>query len=223
MELTLKTSWDGITIKDYMNYKCILDDRNISDFEKQLEILALLLNVDRKEMNDWPANQVTPLFEKMKFLSQQPTAPIEPYYDINGRKFELIMDVTKITAGQFIDLSHYTKDSELIIDNIHLICATLLLPISPYKGKKIPKADKYDSSKIEEISEFLYQHMPIQEAIGISNFFTFLYNVFIEITKRYLEAEKLKQLSRASKMLSLSVLNQIKQSGSQTNGAGSQR
>jgi hypothetical protein len=224
MELILKTSWAGVTIKDYMNYKCILEDRNTTDFEKQLDILALLLSVDRKEMMSWPANQVTPLFDKMKFLTVKPYSKVEPYYDINGRKFELIMDVNKLTAGQFIDLSHYTKDQELVIDNLHLICSTLLLPIGKYKGKHNPKPDKYDSEKIGDISEFLYEHMPISEALGISNFFTFLFDLFTEITKLYLEAERTKQLSRASKMLKQSTMTLVQQAtGSRKSGIGSLR
>ena len=219
MQLTIITSWDGVTISAYLQYKMVLEDPNITDFEKNLRILSVLCNISRETLNDLPANQIIPLFNKMEFLKTPPTAEPEPYYDINGQKYALVMDVTKITAGQFIDLNHYTKDVNNLIYDIHLICATLLLPVKPYKGKKLPPVEKYGESSTEERAEFLYEHMPIKEALGISNFFTCLYNLFIEITKIYLEQTRTKQLNSALKMLSAKNLNQLK-TGSMKNGNG---
>jgi hypothetical protein len=219
MQLVIRTSWDGITISDYMKYTMILEDPNVSDFEKNLRILALLCNIERETLNELPANQIVPLFNRMQFLASAPDSKPEPYYEINGRKFKLVMDVTQLTAGQFIDLNHYTKDAAHIIYNIHSICATLLLPVKEYRGKKIPPVEKYGESSTEERSEFLYEHMPIKEALGISSFFTYLYNLFTVITERYLKQERDNQLNLASKMLSRTNLNHLK-IGSMKNGNG---
>lgn len=222
MQLTIKTSWDAVTICDYMNYKNALDNPNTTDFEKKLDVLAILCHITREELMDLPASQIVPLFNKMEFLTKPPTAEVEPYYEIAGKKFKLIMDVTQLTAGQFIDLSHYTKDPAFIIDNLHAICAILLLPVKPYRGKKdIIPTEKYGETPIGEIAEFLYENMPIKEALGISNFFTCLYNLFMQITKRYLEQERTKLLNKASKMLSKNTMNQLSpETGSRKSGNG---
>lgn len=219
MQLQIITSWNAVHIKQYMSYKEVLDDPNITDFEKHLRVLSILCGIERKELDDLPANQIIPLFNKMQFLTKEPTAEPEPYYEIGGQRFALVMDVTKITAGQFIDLNHYTKDANLILDNLHLICATLLLPVKPYRGKRVPPVEKYGESSTEERAEFLYEHMPIKEALGISNFFTCLYNLFTEITKIYLEQMMTKQLNSALTMLSAKNLNQLK-TGITKNGNG---
>jgi hypothetical protein len=219
MQLTIITSWDGVTISAYLQYKMVLEDPNISDFEKNLRILSILCGIDRETLNDLPANQIIPLFNKMEFLKIAPTANPEPYYEINGKRFALVMDVTKITAGQFIDLNHYTRDADSIIYDIHLICATLLLPVKEYRGKKIPPIEKYGESSTEERADFLYDHMPIKEALGISNFFMNLYSLFIEITKIYLEQTRMQQMNSASKILSAKNLNHLK-TGSKKSGSG---
>lgn len=216
-----------ITIKDYMNYKCALENPNTTDFEKHIEILAMLCGLQRSDLMQLPARQITPLFNSMEFLKKQPTSEVKEFYEIAGKKYKLIMDVNKLTAGQFIDLSHYTKDPELIIDNLHLVCSVLMLPVIPYRGKKnvdIVRTEKYLETPIDETSEFLYNNMPITEALGISNFFTFLFDVFIQITKHYLEQERTKQLNRASKMLSEAMTASLKpETGSTINGNGSRR
>lgn len=205
--LTIRTSWNGITIKDYFAYLGALENPNTSDFEKQLDILAILCNIDRSELMQLPAREIIPLFEKMNFMAVPPKEDARSYYDINGRKFKLAMNVGEITAGQFIDLNNYTKDPEFIMDNLHTICAILLAPVIPYRGKSYPggvkeRTEKYNPSTLNERAEFLFEHMPIGSAIGISNFFTFLFDLFIEITKHYLEQTKTKQLNKVSKMLS---------------------
>ena len=222
MQLNLITSWDAITIEKYFTYQQHLTNENTSDFEKQINILSLLLGIDKATMDELPASQVVPLFDKMEFLTKQPYAEPRTYYDIGGNKYFLQRDVMKITAGQFIDLTHYTKDPSGILENIHNICAVLLLPVKPYRGKQIPPVEKYGESDVIERAEFLYNHMSIGEAMGISGFFTMLYSLFIEITKRYLETEKTKQLNLASKMLSRATLQQL-ETGSKKNGSGLQQ
>jgi hypothetical protein len=227
IELRVRTSWKGLTIKDYFAYLEALENPNTSDFEKQLDILAILCQIKRADLMDLPANQIVPLFDKMEFMKVPPKEEVRNYYDINGRKFKLCMNVGEITAGQFIDLNNYTKDPEFIMDNLHMICAILMAPVIPYRGKSFQskiRVEKYNPATLNERAEFLFEHMPIGEAVGISSFFTFLFSLFIEITKRYLEQMKTTQLNLASKTLSRKEINRLKsaQDGSKKNGIGSQ-
>lgn len=231
VELTLRTSWKGLSIKDYLMYLGALDNPNTNDFEKQLDILAILCSTNRQALNDLPANQVIPLFNKLEFLKVAPKEDARSYYDISGKKFKLCMDVGQITAGQFIDLTNYTKDPDFIMDNLHTICAILLLPVIPYRGKAYPgsakeRIEKYSAETLNDRAEFLFDNMPIGEAIGISNFFTFLWNIFIEITKNYLERERMKTLNSVSTTLNEKpMMKSLKpaRDGLKKNGIGSQR
>lgn len=196
-----------------MIYLGALENPNTSDFEKNLDILALLCSVDRSALMDLPANQIVPLFDKMEFLATPPKEEPRLFYEIGGKKFKLCMNVSELTAGQFIDLTNYTKDPEFIMDNLHSICAVLMLPVIPYRGKHRSeeiRTEKYDGKKLNERAEFLFDNMPIGEAIGISNFFTFLYDLFMQITKRYLDQTMKKKLKLASKMLSAKQTNLMK-------------
>lgn len=223
MNLQLTTSWAGITIEKYFNYKNALENPNTTDFEKNLDILAILCDIDRSDLMSLPANQIVPLFDKMEFLTEHPHSATREYYDIGGRKFKFCARVQDLTAGQFIDLSNYTKDPNLTLDYLHNICAVLLLPVKQYRGRKVTReyAEKYGETPHDELSEFLYKNMTIPEAIGISNFFTLLYELFTEITKRFLAQKMTKQLTLTSKMLSKAMTESLK-TGSTKNGNGSQ-
>lgn len=220
--LKIRTSWKGLTIKDYFAYLGALENPNTSDFEKQLDILAILCGIDRSDLMNLPAREIVPLFEKMDFMKVPPKDDAQKFYDIAGRKFQLTMNVGEITAGQFIDLTNYTKDPEFIMDNLHTICAILLAPVIPYRGKSFPnkiRTEKYNPATLNERAEFLFENMPIGSAIGISNFFTFLFDLFIEITKHYLEQTKQNQLNIASKILR-TKLSKPAQAGLKKNGTG---
>jgi hypothetical protein len=204
IEITLKTSWETVSIKDYMAYTMILEDKNTSEFEKTLDILGLMCGMSRENLMPMPARDIMPLFSKLTFLSEKPKSDVKEFYDIGGIKYKLISDVRQMTAGQFIDLSHYTKDPNLIIDNLHLICATLMLPVKQYRGKKFMdkiETERYLETPIAVTSENLYENMPIQEAIGISNFFTCLYSLFTEIMRLYSKEMSQKRLKLALETL----------------------
>ncbi len=75
------------------------------------------------------------MFRQSDFIYKEPQGNIQDYYFIGGKRYKFIKNVNKLTAAQFIDLSTYTKTPEDIIENIHLICTTLLLP-APFEPAK---------------------------------------------------------------------------------------
>lgn len=204
MELILNQSWDLVSIEDYVNYTLILEDKKITDFRKQVEILALLAGKTYDDLKNIAASQIIPHFNALTFLLKRPTGDIKEFYEIGGKKYRLDMRIEKISAGQFIDLTHYTKDKNLTLDNLHLICATLLRPVRPFKGKKqLDKieVEEYLETPLEETSENLFQNMPITEALGISNFFTLVLGLYFRSIRVSLKEQTLKIAQQALKIL----------------------
>lgn len=128
MRINLKTSWEQVTIEDYMKIYSIIGDENINEVEKEIMILAVLAGVNEHQLNKFPLSEIKRLFSMIGFIHELPKGDIQDYYFIGGKRYKLVKNPGDMTAGQFIDINSYTKDADLMIENIHLIAATLLLP-----------------------------------------------------------------------------------------------
>lgn len=128
MTLQIKNSWDEVTIAEFCEIQDIMNSLNYNELEKKIKVLAVLAGVKDDEFDSYLMTEIHEMFKNLEFLQYEPTADVRDYYVIGGKRYKLIKNVNELTAGQFIDLSNYTKDKSMIADNMHLIIATLLLP-----------------------------------------------------------------------------------------------
>lgn len=233
MEITLKKSWQAVTVKEYLLYKDILDDPNISDFEKCVDVCVLFSDKSKDELLPLPVGSVRTMFDALDFLTEVPKVELKEFYSIGRTKYRLISNIKDLTAGQFIDLVHHTKDESKIIYNVAEICSIFLMPIIEYKGAKTTdkiKTEKYLETPAEETIENLIENMLITEALSISNFFIALSYLYTGSTKLYLEETSLQTKKQALKILRENTLTQketkkvksLVENGSTKNGVGLQ-
>jgi len=228
MTLQIKTGWEQVTIEDFMQITSAINDSSVNELEKKIHILAVLAGVEESAFNDYPISEVHKLFKQIDWIYTEPKGNIQDYYIIGERKYKLIKQVKDLNAAQFIDLSSYTKDPDLVLENIDKICAVLLLPvksiplkkrllnkvISGIKNKKFQShlrkqgikvftepTETYMETPIQETEENIFNRMMISDALGISVFFCLLSNSFINHIQACLESETMKQLKLISPML----------------------
>lgn len=121
-----------------------------------------------------------------------PKKTIQKYYLINGRRFKVCLDLTKIIAGQFIDFQNIKDKS-----NLEECLSIFLIP-----QKKVLlgwKDNKYnDGYDILEIKKFLLKNMLIEDAKALTDFFLFqstnLLKVMEDCFNRKMMMMKKKQL-----------------------------
>lgn len=134
--LKVKQSWNEVTIKDFFHITSILKDDVLNDLEKKIAVLAVLAGIDETELDSYPISEVHKMFREVEFIYEQPKGEVKDYYFIGGKRYKLVKEVNRLTAAQFVDLSAYSKTSEDIIENLHLICTTLLLP-APFETRPL--------------------------------------------------------------------------------------
>jgi hypothetical protein len=213
MELKIKTGWSEVTLEDFLMIKSILLDDNLDQFEKEVRILCLLSGVEEDYFNDYTLQEIKTVFASIAWINEEPKGDIQDIYIIAGKKYRLIKTIKDLKANQFIDLNNLISDKDEILNNLHSICAVLLLPAkklppksrlfnrflnlasSHEKGKKwieakgirsiLPDAGKYMDSPLDERAELIFKHLSVTQVTGITSFFFALSLLYIECLVNY--------------------------------------
>ena len=144
--------------------------------------VRLLAEVSGKSVDEVESLPLTELKAKLKYLANiedlGEVGKVRMKFKVKGKSFKVIWKTQELTSGQYIDVSHFTKEPDKIIYNIHNILAAISVPI---KYGLIQQ--KYDGAKHKDIADLLYNHMTIAQAYPIMLFFC---KYFAELDKAIL-------------------------------------
>jgi len=190
----LPTSWKKISLKTYVELDRIIKDNTLNTSEKDIEVLALLFGKARSDILGLPFNIRHELLQKIQFLNNLDS--IKPLrlskgfrFLIKGRRFEITLNATELTGGQYIDLMTFLKDTEATNQNIHNILAVLAAPLKLGFIKT-----KYDGKDHEKRAAFFYENMPVSIAYPILVFFCNLSEHLTVAMQAYLKTETSKKM-----------------------------
>ena len=155
--------------------------------------MAILSSNIRYELYDMPLEDFTKLMQKTHFLYQTIDKldwnHLGKTLTINGKKYEIIKDARKMSAGQYIDYKTYIKEPEKFMDMLPYILTCFIIP----KGCKY--GDGYDTA---ELAQELNDYLDIRTAVCISDFFHHQSKVSIKISLRSLRW-MMKRMSKKEK------------------------
>lgn len=165
------TDYKDLTINKYLEIKDILKDDG-GELNIQSRIIACLSGMDVDDVLNLSLTRYNELATQTRFLMEKPklTGRIPNKLVINGRECLIKKNVRKLTAAQYIDYQTLTamEDSDRYLTNI-LTCFI------------VPAGHKYgDGYELDEIAEWLGNHLSILDALNICFFFR----------KKYLESIK---------------------------------
>lgn len=188
MELKYK-SWNDITINVFQKLKDIqiqnTDDKLIDNINNNISLLSVLCDVDEDEIADLTASEFNRLLEQTSFLNDMPKKNISNSYIINGKKYDVFVEMRDMTMAQYIDYQTLIKDKE---KNFKQLLAIFLLP----HGKKY--CDGYNITEvIEDIGE-----MNIVDANGLLFFFVLLFRSLTKSMLTY-SIRQMKKMMRKEK------------------------
>lgn len=165
-------NYKDLTLEKYIElYE--LDIHGMEEIDIQSNIIAILSDMTVDEILDLPIPQYKKLAQQTAFLTAQPQVKarkINKIY-INGKEYNVLDKIEKMTTGQYIDYQTYLKKNDVKMLPYILSCLI------------IPSGEKYgDTDTIEQIKQ-----MTVEEALTISNFFMNKSLTLIKGTLRYLE------------------------------------
>src|SRR3990167_4110010 len=112
----LPKSWGEITIRQFVEIDGWIKSTNLDPLTKELHILACLTGQPVEYFDAFTLTDVYRMMGEVSFLYSIETIDkrIPVFVELQGREYDFKPDVRAITAGQFIDLSSFVKDSEKI-------------------------------------------------------------------------------------------------------------
>lgn len=181
-------NWSDISIKKFDEISDILSHINNVNDEEALEIninlLSILCDVSVEEIEDLPLTEFSKLVKQTEFLKEMPKVDIKDSYVINGKKYVLCANVSKMTTAQYIDYQTLIKNAD---KNVKELLSVFLIP----KGKK------YGEYDLEEVMSDIYNYFPIADARAVSFFFTLVLQSLTKATLISLERRTKKELKKA--------------------------
>ena len=180
--------WQSISIKKFDEISDILSSmKNFNDdeaLEININLLSILCDVSIDEIEDLPLTEFSKLVKQTEFLKEMPKVDIKDSYVINGKKYVLCANVSKMTTAQYIDYQTLIKNAD---KNVKELLSVFLIP----KGKK------YGEYDLEEVMSDIYNYFPIADARAVSFFFTLVLQSLTKATLISLERRTKKELKKA--------------------------
>jgi hypothetical protein len=160
------SKYSDLTIKQFLNCK-LISEMQTDPIDRNVRLLA---EVSGKTVDEVESLPLTELKAKLKYLANiedlGEVGKVRMKFKVKGKSFKVIWKTQELTSGQYIDVSHFTKEPDKIIYNIHNILAAISVPM---KYGLIQQ--KYNGAKHKDIADLLYNHMTIAQAYPIMLFF----------------------------------------------------
>lgn len=161
-----------LTIKEYNEFSELIKEDN----PLWVEIFKLFnLDIEKMSIKDveYKRNEIL----NMELLPIK----IQKVYDINGWRFEVEQNITRIKSGQYVDLQYYIANGSKTEE----VLSIFLYPqTKKWFGYTTQKYGSYD---IFEVQQYLLNNMTINDALELTNFFFQQSMSLLKITQEYLE------------------------------------
>lgn len=203
-------SYRKLSIAKYDETKKIME-KDIDDIDKQVELIACLADMDIDKVYNLPLTKYEELVEKTSFLHElpKPKNNLPNKLSIGDRKYSIMKNVEKMTAGQYIDLQTYMKNDM----GIAYILTTII----------IPEGCEYNDGKynIDDLQKDIYNNFNIEDAISIAFFLRRKLQIIIESTLHFLDW-KLKKMEKKMPQEQKTKMKEVREmlKGLETNGLG---
>ena len=126
MEIKLPTTWEAVNLKQFAALQSKLQQEDTDAIERYIDIIALLSNEKPSLIMKMPIDALKKAIDYVSFINELPKeTKIKNVIEINNQVYKGTLDVTKLTAGQYIDIKTFCKESELIFENLANIMAVI--------------------------------------------------------------------------------------------------
>lgn len=174
-------NYKDLTLEKYIElYE--LDIHGMEEIDIQSNIISILSDMTVDEILELPLPEYRKLAQQTAFMTVAPQVKGRKIskVNINGKEYEVLDKIDKMTTGQYIDYQTYLKKND--VKMLPYILSCLIIP----KGEKYGDTDTIDDMK----------QIKVEEALTISNFFMRKSLSSINATLRYLEFMMKKKMKK---------------------------
>lgn len=177
--------YEKLTIGVYDELQEIYES-NISDYEKNVEIVALFNDMDVADVEDLSLTTFNTLLQSTAFLYEMPKKKIvATKYILGGTEFDVVLDMQSLTVSQYLDYQEFVKNPDK--NRVELLSVFL-----------VPMGKKYGDYNMQEVHKLIRDNLSIIDAIALTDFFLLLSQSLMKVTLRSLK-RRLKRMKRKMK------------------------
>ena len=167
MEIKLPTTWEAVNLKQFAALQNKLQQEDTDVIERYIDIIALLSNEKPSLIMKMPIDALKQAIDYVSFINELPKeTKIKNVIEINNQVYKGTLDITKLTAGQYIDIKTFCKDSELIFENLANIMAVIY----------VEEGQEYEGTKHANRARLFQEKLNIADVYGFTLFFSNLLN-----------------------------------------------
>lgn len=181
-------TYKDINIKKYLELKKVLDDTD-DLYRVQSQLIAIVNDMTEEEVLNLPLTEYTKKVHTIDFLTEVPKISnrTPKKLNLNGRKYEVITDVRKLSAGQYIDFQTLMQ-SENVDDYLPNLLACFIMP----------ENENYGDYDVMAVADEIAEYLDIETAFSLMRFFQSASSLLISNTLSYL-VKRMKKLLRETK------------------------
>ena len=216
-KITLPKSWSEVSISAFEELqafiKTLKKDDNI--YSTDIRMFSILSGVPYETLKDMDTNSYNECSRTLAFMSEPPKlyAP-KTVYMLDNKPYKAYLGPAQWTAAQFIDFKTVASNESLTHRTARII-ACFMSPQDCSYGYG------YDP---EELVLTIAEHMSVEEALSLSNFFTIEFRAFAGATLQSLEKRLRKSLRKEIPQQELnSLLEKLKAARDSISGSGLSR
>lgn len=145
--------WNNITIEDYQLIYGIIADKTLLDEEKEIKLVGIINGMTDEQIEELTIAEFKDLKKSIQFLHDgKIQGKVKHYINVNGKEYAISLDAFKIRYGRYVDLTTFLSSDNGLVANLHLIMASLAVPVKKtWYGKR--KELKYGDVPHSEVSE----------------------------------------------------------------------
>lgn len=191
----LPRDYSEVTIKQLIELKAIDEDKTIDTepaphLTRALLRLSVFNDVPYEELESMPISELKDDIKKLGFLDTLPSDKKVEWFKCGGYWWKVNYDITKLSAGSYIDLDMYVKDPDKVLENTHKIMALFCTPFRWLRKTKLPDEVMWDKLK----------DVPVSVAYPLTVFFCNLFQNLIESLPDFLQKESKKLMKEAKEL-----------------------
>ena len=176
--------WNNISVWQYQNIVKTLANKDLDEIEKSFKLIGIVYNMTENQVDSLTQAEYKAKLKECDFLNSMPEGKPVNIIKVNGKRYRLIYDVTRMPFGRYVESKAFVGD---IYGNLHKLGATMVMPQKRnWLGLWVD--DKYDASRHEDYAEDILQ-ANFQDVYFSLVFFYQVFRNWIEVTRGYLVAK----------------------------------
>jgi hypothetical protein len=159
-----------------------IDKSKDDEIDKAVRSVSCMTGLTRWEVEDMDYGHFLRVVDEVETHLKDFDLDMNPkkYFKVNGKKYGINYDASKIKAGQYVELQHFMKGD--IVENLHYLMASIVYPVTFWrKGRN-------KSESHQQVAEDMLD-VDFREAYASVVFFCKIWNASIEAIRDFLISE----------------------------------